>query len=227
MNNVFVHAAGLILSGNREVYFIVFTSLKLAVASTTISTTFAVPLAIVLSFNSFAGKRFIIVILNSLMALPTVVIGLLLYSLISRSGPLGGFRLLFTPMAIIIGQSILSFPIIASFVYSALAKTDVELPETLETLGAGGLEKNLMIIRESRAAVLSAILSGFGRVIGEVGVSMMLGGNIRWYTRTITTTIALETSKGEFELALALGLILIIISFIVNFSLHMGIGNET
>jgi len=130
-------------------------------------------------------------------------------------------------MAIIIGQSILSFPIIASFVYSALAKTDVELPETLETLGAGGLEKNLMIIRESRAAVLSAILSGFGRVIGEVGVSMMLGGNIRWYTRTITTTIALETSKGEFELALALGLILIIISFIVNFSLHMGIGNET
>ncbi|NOY07466.1 MAG: ABC transporter permease subunit [Spirochaetes bacterium] len=226
MNNVFIHAAGLILSGNREVYFIAFTSLKFAVASTTISTAFAVPLGIMLSFNSFSGKRFIVIILNSLMALPTVVIGLFLYSLISRSGPLGGFRLLFTPAAIIIGQSILSFPIITSFVYSALAKTDAELPETLETLGAGGLEKNLMIIRESRAAVLSAILSGFGRVIGEVGVSMMLGGNIRWYTRTITTTIALETSKGEFELALALGLILIIISFVVNFSLHMGISNE-
>ncbi len=227
MNNVFIHAAGLILSGNREVYFIAFTSLKFAVASTTISTAFAVPLGIVLSFNSFTGKRFMVIILNSLMALPTVVIGLLLYSLLSRSGPLGNFRLLFTPMAVIIGQSILSFPIITSFVYSALAKTDAELPETLETLGAGALEKNLMIIRESRAAVLSAILSGFGRVIGEVGVSMMLGGNIRWYTRTITTTIALETSKGEFELALALGLILIIISFVVNFSLHMGIRNET
>ena len=157
------------------------------------------------------------------MALPTVVIGLILYSLLSRSGTLGAFGLLFTPFAVITGQSVLALPIITSLIYSAFSGISKELPETLETLGARGFSRYLMIMRESGTAVLSAILSGFGRVIGEVGVSMMLGGNIRWYTRTITTTIALETSKGEFELALALGLILIAISFLVNFSLHMGI----
>ncbi len=222
MNSSFFRAIQLIVSGNSEVYFIAFTSLKFAFSSTVIATLISLPLGMILAFKHFTGKAIVVVVLNSLMALPTVVIGLILYSLLSRSGPLGGFRLLFTPVAIVMGQSILALPIVASLVYSAFSGISKELPETLETLGARGFSRNLMIMRESGTAVLSAVLSGFGRVIGEVGVSMMLGGNIRWYTRTITTTIALETSKGEFELALALGLILIAISFLVNFSLHMG-----
>ncbi|RKX86245.1 MAG: ABC transporter permease [Spirochaetes bacterium] len=219
-------ALTLIFTADREVIFISMTSLSMALTSTILSTIPALILGTVLSIKNFHGKSIIIIFLNSLMAMPTVVIGLLIYSLISRSGPLGNFGLLFTPWAIIIGQSILSFPIIASLIYSALSKTAVELPETLETLGAGGTRKLYMIFRESKTAVLSAILSGFGRVIGEVGVSMMLGGNIRWFTRTITTTIALETSKGEFELALALGIILIFISFTVNALLHWGVNRN-
>ncbi len=220
---VFTKALALIFSADKEVIFISMTSLSMAVTSTIIAAVPALLLGTALSIKKFPGKSLIIIILNSLMAMPTVVIGLLIYSMISRSGPLGQFGLLFTPGAIIIGQSVLSFPIITSLVYSALSKIDTELPETLDTFGTGKFTKLYMIFRESRIAVLSAILSGFGRVIGEVGVSMMLGGNIRWFTRTITTTIALETSKGEFELALALGLILIFISFIVNSLLHLGV----
>ncbi len=219
-------ALTLIFSADREVIFISMTSLSLAVVSTIVSMIPALFLGTVLSIKQFRGKSAIIVVLNSLMALPTVVIGLMVYSLISRSGPLGNWKLLFTPWGIIIGQSILSFPIITSLVYSALSNIRPELPETLDSFGVKGIRKLYMIFRESGTAVLSAILSGFGRVIGEVGVSMMLGGNIRWYTRTITTTIALETSKGEFELALALGLILIFISLSVNTLLHIGVKNH-
>ena len=220
---VLTKALALILSADKEVIFISMTSLSMAVTSTIIATVPALLLGTTLSIKKFPGKSLVIIILNSLMAMPTVVIGLLIYSMISRSGPLGQWGLLFTPGAIIIGQSVLSFPIITSLVYSALSKIDAALPQTLDTFGTDKFTKLYMIFRESRIAVLSAILSGFGRVIGEVGVSMMLGGNIRWFTRTITTTIALETSKGEFELALALGLILIIISFTVNTLLHLGV----
>jgi len=223
---MFLRAIELIFSGNREVFFIAGTSLKFALTSTVFSISLALPLGLMLSLNTFPGKKFIIVVLNSLMALPTVVIGLLVYSLISRSAPLGMLGLLFTPSAIIIGQIILSFPIIASLIYSALSNMQPELLETLTTLGTKGPAKYTLIISESKVAVLSALLSGFGRLIGEVGVSMMLGGNIRWYTRTITTTIALETSKGDFELALALGLILITMSLTINFILHWSIHHE-
>jgi tungstate transport system permease protein len=148
------------------------------------------------------------------------------YSFISRAGPLGFLGLLFTPAAINIGQIILCFPLITSMVYSALSRLDRRLPETLITLGARPSEVFRMTIWEGRIAILSALLSGFGRVVGEVGVAMMLGGNIRWYTRTLTTAIALETSKGDFELGLALGIILMAIAFLVNFTLHGVIKHE-
>jgi len=208
---VFTKALTLILSGNRELIFISITSLSLALTSTIITAFPALLLGTFLSLKKFPGKSLLVIILNSLMAMPTVVIGLMVYFLISRSGPLGEFGLLYTPWAIIIGQSVLSFPIISSLIYSALSKIEIELTETLNSFNAGNILKLYMIFRESKVAVLSAILAGFGRVIAEVGVSMMLGGNIRWFTRTITTTIALETSKGEFELALALGFILILL----------------
>jgi tungstate transport system permease protein len=134
--------------------------------------------------------------------------------------------LLFSRGAIIIGQTLLSLPIIISLVYGAISRIDRRLPETLTTLGAQPGDIFIMTLKEGKTAILSALLAGFGRVIGEVGVSMMLGGNIRWYTRTLTTAIALETSKGEFELALALGLILLVISFTVNLILHWLVKDE-
>ena len=160
------------------------------------------------------------------MALPTVVIGLLVYTMLSNNGILGNSRILFTPLAIIIGQSILAFPLIASMVYAGLSKLDSRFFETLKTLGANQRNIFKATIKEAKFIILSAILAGFGRVIGEVGVSMMLGGNIRFYTRTITTAIALETSKGAFELGLTLGLILMIIALSINFILHLWVKND-
>lgn len=226
MLNSLLQALHLISTGDKEVFSIALTSLKLSGTSTLICACIAVPLGVLLGLKTFRGKRLIIIIMNTLMALPTVVIGLIIYSFISRSGPLGSFALLFTPWAIIIGQVVLSLPIITSMVYGALGKTDRLLPETLITLGAKRRDIFWMTIREGRIALLSAILAGFGRVIGEVGVSMMLGGNIRYYTRTLTTAIALETSKGEFELGLALGIILMLFAFGVNFTLHWTVKHE-
>ncbi|MFP4564431.1 MAG: ABC transporter permease [Spirochaetia bacterium] len=220
MDGSFIRAMELLFSGEREVYFIAFTSIKFSLISTVISAVLAVPLGVLLALKNFFAKRGVIIVLNSLMALPTVVIGLFVYSFLSRSGSLGHLGILFTPTAIVIGQSVLILPIISSMVYSGLSKLDPRLRETLVTLGASSKNIFVMILKEGKTAILSAILAGFGRVIGEVGISMMLGGNIRWYTRTITTTIALETSKGEFELALALGVILIILALLINFALH-------
>jgi tungstate transport system permease protein len=222
----FSRAVQLLLSGNREVFFIAFTSLQLSSISILISALISLPLGVLLGFKNFPGRRVVIIILNTMMSLPTVVIGLLVYSLISRSGPLGNMGLLFSRGAIIIGQTLLSLPIIISLVYGAISRIDRRLPETLTTLGAQPWHIFIMTLKEGKIAILSALLAGFGRVIGEVGVSMMLGGNIRWYTRTLTTAIALETSKGEFELALALGLILLVISFAVNLSLHWLVKDE-
>jgi tungstate transport system permease protein len=160
------------------------------------------------------------------MAVPTVVIGLLVFSFISRSGPLGPLNLLFSPKAIVLGQVFLVVPILTSLVYSGLSKMDVRFHETLITLGAKQKDVLKASIIEARFIIISAVLAGFGRVIGEVGVSMMLGGNIRWYTRTMTTSIALETSKGQFELGLSLGFILLGIALAVNALTHILIKSE-
>jgi tungstate transport system permease protein len=160
------------------------------------------------------------------MALPTVVIGLGVYTVISRSGPLGSLEMLFTPQAVIIGQAILALPIIASLVASGLAGLDPLFFEALVTLGATRRNVLWMTLREARSAVLGATLAAFGRVIGEVGIAMILGGNIRWYTRTITTAISLETNKGEFELGLALGIILMTTAIAVNILLHWAVKND-
>ncbi len=216
----------LLLSGDREVYRIALTSLSFASISIVLCCLISIPLGVLLGLKRFPGKRIVITILNSLMALPTVVIGLLIFSLLSRSGPLGSLGLLYRPQAIIIGQTILALPIITSMVHGNLAGVDSRLPETLITLGATPANIFWKFMQEARIGILAAILAGFGRVIGEIGISMMLGGNIRWYTRTMTTAIALETSKGEFELALALGIILMLIAFLVNFLLHWAVKHE-
>jgi len=226
MSNSFNEAIFLLFSQNREMLSIVMTSLKLTTSSVIIASIFSIPLGIILHLKNFRFKRSIISFLHSLMALPTVVIGLLIYTMLSNNGIFGNSRILFTPLAIIIGQSILAFPLIASMVYSGLSKLDSRFFDTLKTLGAKRKDIFKATIKEAKFIILSAILAGFGRVIGEVGVSMMLGGNIRFYTRTITTAIALETSKGAFELGLVLGLILMIIALSINFILHLWIKND-
>jgi tungstate transport system permease protein len=226
MDGAFGQALKLLITLDKETFFIAGVSLRFALTSTFVSALLSLPAGVLLGLNRFRGRRFCITILNTLMALPTVVVGLFVYALISRSGPLGYLGLLFNPPAVIIGQSILSFPIIASMVNTSVERLDGNLRETLVTLGASNFRIYLTILSEARFAIMTALLAGFGRVIGEVGVSMMLGGNIRWWTRTITTTISLETSKGQFELALALGVILLVIAFSVNFITHWTMKNE-
>ncbi|QEN06528.1 ABC transporter permease subunit [Oceanispirochaeta crateris] len=219
-------AVKLILSGDSELFSICLRSLRFSASSIALASVIGIPLGFLLKLKSFPGRKLILVIVNSLMALPTVVVGLLIYSLISRSGPFGSMGMLFTPAAIILGQVILVLPIVTSMVYGSVSNMDPRLPETLQTLGANGIHYTSMMVSEMKGPILSAVLAGFGRAIGEVGVSMMLGGNIRWYTRTITTTISLQTSKGEFELGLALGIILMIIAFTLNFLIHLAVRNE-
>jgi tungstate transport system permease protein len=216
----------LLVSGDREVWFITWTSLRFSMSSALIACIPGIPLGVLIALRRFRGRRVLLAVLTSLMALPTVVVGLIVYSLISRAGPLGSFGILFTPRAVILGQAILALPIVVSMTASGLSSLDPLFPEVLTTLGASKREVLWMSVRQSRGAVLSASLASFGRVIGEVGVAMMLGGNIRWYTRTITTAIALETSKGEFELGLALGMVLLVMALGVNAALHWMVRHE-
>lgn len=226
MDTALIEAGRLILSGDPELFSIALNSLRFSVSSTLITSAVSIPLGTLIALKSFRGKRLTVSALNTLMALPTVVVGLLVYSFLSRSGPLGSLGLLFTPAAIIIGQAVLALPIVTSLVYGGLSRIDDELRETLATFGAGPMQTLFKILSEARIAILSAVLSGFGRVIGEVGISAMLGGNIRWYTRTMTTALALETQKGAFALALALGMILLIIAFTVNAALNWMVRRE-
>lgn len=215
----FAAAFSLILSLDPEIMRIVLTSVFISLAASVIAAVLAVPAGVAMALHNFPGKRFAQHILNTLMAMPTVVIGLLLYGMFSRLGPLGEWGLLFTPTAIIIAQAILIFPIMMNLTITAVNSADPRLVPTLKSLGARNIPMLLQVIRTTRLAILAGIITGFGRAIGEVGAAMMLGGNIAGYTRTMTTAIALETSKGEFELALALGMILLAIAFILNFLL--------
>jgi len=213
-------ALRLIVTFDREVLVIVLLSLKVSVTATVFASGLAIPTGFWLAIKEFWGKNFIIAVINTLLALPTVVVGLLIYSLISRRGPLGILGLLFTPWAMIIGQFVLVVPIIIALTYSAVQGIDKRVRNTALTLGANEYQAALTVIKEARYAVLAAVVMGFGRVIAEVGAAMILGGNIKGSTRIMTTAIALETSKGEFGFALALGLILLLVAFGVNILLH-------
>jgi tungstate transport system permease protein len=213
-------ALGLLLTWDPETWGIVWRSMSFAF----FSTIFSFPLGALAGFAA-AGlrpgrRRTVAALLNALTALPTVVVGLFVYSLISRSGPLGFLSFLFAPPGVVMGQTFLALPIVASLVYAGLAKLDPRFRETLRTLGAGGLRALIATAREARAVLVAALVAAFGRVVGEVGVCMMLGGNIRGSTRTMTTAIALDASKGEFERAMALGLVLFALATVVNLAVH-------
>ncbi|MFQ5659399.1 MAG: ABC transporter permease [Gammaproteobacteria bacterium] len=219
-NQAFSAAFLLIISFDHEVYTIVWTSLRISLVAVIAASLIGIPLGLLVQFRSFPGKAFLMQMLNTLMALPTVVVGLLLYGLLTRQGPLGDWGLLYTPAAIIIGECILILPIIWNLTITAAASADPRVLLTCRALGARGIQQGLLFINEVRFALVAAVVTGFGRAIGEVGVAMMLGGNISGFTRTMTTAIALETSKGEFEFGLALGLLLLLTAFIVNLVLQ-------
>jgi tungstate transport system permease protein len=214
-------ALELILGFDREVRMAVWTSLYTSSISIVIAALLGVPAGLWLGLNRFRGRKLAITLLNTLMALPTVVVGLLLFGLLSRQGPLGPLGLLFTPLAMIAGQTVLAAPIVANLVLAAVTGADSRIINTALTLGASRLQAAIKLLREIRFGVMAAVIAGFGRVIAEVGVAMMLGGNIRNSTRTMTTAIALETSKGEFAFGLALGMILLSVALIVNLFLNV------
>lgn len=220
-SEAFFSAIQLILQFDKHIYQIVFTSLKISLIATLFAGCFGVLLGIWAAIHDFIGKRFLQHTLNTLMAMPTVMIGLIFYGLFSRRGVLGDLGLLYTDTAVIIGETCLILPIIMNLTLVAVQSADNRLLVTLKMLGAKPYQQLLPIISELRFVILAAIITGFGRAIGEVGAAMMLGGNIQGVTRTMTTAIALETSKGEFELGLALGLLLLIIAFSVNLLLQL------
>ena len=206
----------LIFTLDGEIVTITLLSLRLALSATLIAAILGVPLAYFVATKEFPGKNVLITIFNTLMALPTVVVGLLCYSFLSRKGPLGFLDLLFTPSGIIIGDIILAFPLIVGLTIAAVNSVDSRAHMTAISLGASSRQASITILAEARFGLMAALFNGFGRVVAEVGSAMMLGGNIRGYTRTITTAIALETSKGEFAFGMALGIILLTLALSVN-----------
>lgn len=216
-----VTAIELIFSFDGEILTTVWTSLYTSGIASLLATLFGVPIGLWLGLSMFRGRQIFIVLLNTLMALPTVVVGLVLFGFFSRQGPLGTLGLLFTPWAMIIGQTVLATPIIANFALAAVNGSDPRILNTAITLGATPLQAHVQLVREIRFGIMAAVIAGFGRVIAEVGVAMMLGGNIRGTTRTMTTAIALETSKGEFAFGLALGIVLLSVALFVNLFLNL------
>lgn len=209
----------LLIRGDSETYSAVFATLQVSSYAMMASLTTGIPFGFTLGYFEFKGKRQIRTIVDTLLALPTVFIGLLVYALLSHRGPWGNLGMLFTLPGIAIGQTILALPVVVALTASAVEGMDPHLRMTLMSLGANRRQLLFSSLWEVRYGILAAAVTAYGRVLTEVGISMMVGGNIKWHTRTITTAIALETNKGQFAMGIALGLVLITIAFIVNTSL--------
>ena len=214
-----VQALGLLTKGDAATWSAVGATLKVSTCSMLISMAAGLPLGFLLGNFDFKGKRPLRTVLDTLLALPTVFIGLLVYALISNKGPLGEFNLLFSLGGIAAGQTILAFPIVTALTASTIEGMDPQLKLTLISLGASRKDIIATCLWEVRFGILAAAVTAYGRVMTEVGISMMVGGNIKWHTRTITTAIALETGKGMFANGIALGVVLLTIAFAVNLSL--------
>jgi len=216
-----VQAFHLLRTADPETYSAVWTTLRASSLSVACSLLLGIPAGFLLGQYRFPGRRFLRLLVDTLLSFPTVVIGLLVYCLISHRGPLGQFELLFTLPGIAIGQTILGLPIVVALTASAVESLDRRLSPTLLTLGANRIQLLLTSVWEARFGLLAAAVTAYGRIVSEVGISMMVGGNIKWHTRTITTAIALETNKGKFAMGIALGLVLMLIAFSVNLVLAL------
>ena len=213
-------AVQLIVSLDPEVMAITGRSLAIATTSCVLATVICLPLGGVIHFNRFVGKGWLINIIQTLYSVPTVVIGLFVFVFLSRAGPLGGLGLIFTPVAMVAGQVLLISPIMLGLTVSALRSVDKTVTETALSLGASRFQAATITMREARFAILTAVIMGFGRAISEVGLSLIVGGNIKGFTRTLTTAISLETSKGDIGLSIALGIILLFLALLVNVVLN-------
>jgi tungstate transport system permease protein len=223
----FRRALTLLFSGDAEVLGIALLTLKVAIVATVVSCAIGLPLGYFLATRRFWGRRAALTVVNTALAFPTVVVGLLLYGLLSRRGPLGGLGWLYTWQAIVVGDVLLALPIAAALSAAAIQGVDPRVRRTAETLGAGPWRTAWTVAREARFALAAVITAAFGQVVAEVGAAMIVGGNIRGSTRTLTTAVALYTSQGDFGLALALGLVLLMLALVVNIALQVlqGRGN--
>jgi tungstate transport system permease protein len=210
------NAFALLVSGDATLWQIVWVSLKTSILALLIATPVAVAAGYLIATRSFAGRRVVIWLTQATLSLPTVLIGLLLYLMLSRQGPLGSLQWLFSQSSIVAGQVLIALPVLVAFTLTAVQAADPRLAETAVTLGASRRRVMLTVLYEARFAVMAAVIHGYGRVISEVGCAIMVGGNIAGETRTITTAIALETSKGEFAQGIALGIVLVAIALAIN-----------
>lgn len=215
----FFQAIELLASGNPETFSAILATVKVSTCSMVSSLFTGIPLGFCLGYFDFSLKKPIRTVVDTLMALPTVFIGLIVYALLTNRGPLGNFDILFTLSGIAIGQTILALPIVIGLTATAIESMDQKLRITIMSMGANRKQLFLSSLWESRHGILAGAIAAYGRVMTEVGISLMVGGNIKWHTRTITTAIALETSKGQFGMGVALGLMLLAIAFCVNLSI--------
>jgi len=218
--NLFEQAISLVIHADADLLSIIGLSLRVSLTATLIAALIAIPAGAALAIWNFPFRQGVIVASTTLMALPPVVVGLMVYLLLSRAGPLGSWGILFTPSAMIIAQSVLIFPIILALTREAILPLDRDYQHLLSALDASPLQRLTTLIWDARFAVVTALLAGFGRALAEVGAVIVVGGNINGFTRVMTTTIALETSKGNLQLALALGLVLLTIALIINATIH-------
>ena len=214
-------ALTLLVSGEASLWTIIGISFSVSLRAILMSAPVAIFVAFVLAIGHFPGRRALISVFNSLMAVPAVVVGLTVYLLLSRSGPLGDLKLLFTQAAMVIGQTLLAFPLLVAMSHAALQSAERAAWETALTLGAKPWQAMLTLMYEVRFGLMAAVIAGFARIIAEVGCSMMVGGNILAVTRNIPTAIALETSKGEFSQSIALGIVLLFLALSLNFCLAL------
>lgn len=215
-----IESLKLIVGFDPEVYTIVATSLTVSLVAVAMAALVGTPLGAAIALGRFPGRGAVLLALNTLMATPTVAVGLLLYAVLTRHGMLGDFHLLYTRWGIVLGEFVLATPIVANLTLTAVSALDPRLMLTCKSLGTTRIQRMRIALSEARSAVMAALIVAFGRLIGEVGIAMIVGGNIKGFTRTITTAIALQTSRGEFELGMALGILLLVVALAVNAVLY-------
>jgi tungstate transport system permease protein len=216
----FQGALSLIFSGDREVYSIIGLSLSVSFVSVVISMVISLPMGIAIGMKEFPLRKAVVMVINTLMGLPPVIAGLFVYLLLSRSGPLGYLGILHSPKAMIIAQVLLIIPIITGITMAAIKDRGRLIKNTAYTLGAGKIQMLWTLIREFRTSIGSSLIAGYGRAISEVGAVMLVGGNIKGYTRVMTTAIVLETNMGNFDQAIAIGIVLLALFFVINIFLQ-------
>jgi len=212
-------AIELLATGDAETWDIAFLTLRVSSLATLISCLIGVPIGIALALTQFPGRRLLISLVNTGMAMPPVVIGLWVSIFLWRYGPLGSLNLMYTPTAIVIAQTVIAMPVVAGFTVAGIGQLDGQLAMQLKALGASRLQLYLLMIREARLSILAAVMAGFGAVVSEVGASMMVGGNIKGLTRVLTTATVLEVSQGNYDVAISISIVLLFLAYSVTLSL--------